>query len=698
MKNSPLSRPEKIALSLLVSSIFIGSCVDFFDIAQGTGVWRYGFAQTWAIIFLAYCVLSLSAILALVNLIWRDRSYSVFFSKMVSIRSRVGSFRWLFALIFFIFPVWFFQFTVWGVVFQGMFIRLLVWMFSLFFFSIFITDNEQLIDWERFLAALVLSAGAFLIASKMRLVSNYPFSLGWSEGNRLWDYSVMFGRGRYNYPPDQDIFVLLETGRQFVGGVAFLFPGLTIRGARSWIGLLGILPYLLVGLALFRQAARETWLWLGLSLWVYLTLNQGPINPSLLVGTILVAFAWRSPLWMSILLVASAGYFVNISRFTWMFAPAIWLAVLELSSADFEAGGKLRKETWLRAFVLFGAGLLGGALLPVMIKFFQTGTFANISFGGSQVAVEDLSGTVSQQSLLWYRLLPNSTYSPGILLGLLAAAGPLTLILLHLVNRKYWRINVWQGLAIASSLLAFLAVGLIVSTKIGGGGDLHNLDMFLIALVFALAAAWDRGGRKWLESSGRESIWMKVLVVAAIVIPAIVPLLEMRSYSFGDKASWLVGLTDAPNERALDMYPSQKVIDETLRGIRQEINDSLDDGEILFIDQRQLLTFGFVQNVPLVPDYDKKVLIERALASNREYFRHFYGDLENKRFSLIVSQPLNTPRKGSNNEFGEENNAWVKWVADPLLCYYEVRQTFSDANVQLLSPRPGELNCADKLP
>jgi hypothetical protein len=244
----------------------------------------------------------------------------------------------------------------------------------------------------------------------------------------------------------------------------------------------------------------------------------------------------------------------------------------------------------------------------------------------------------------------------------------------------------------------FLFVGLIVSTKIGGGGDLHNLDMFLIALMFSLAVAWDHGGRQWLESARGEVIWVKVLIVASILIPALVPLQDMRSYSFGDKASWLVGLTDVPNERALDMYPSQSVVDDTLKGIQSEIDNSLEDGEILFIDQRQLLTFGFVKNVPLVPDYDKKVLIERALASNNGYFQIFYKDLADKRFSLIISQPLNTPRKGSNNEFGEENNAWVKWVADPLLCYYEVKRTFPDANVQLLTPKQGNLDCASELP
>lgn len=60
--------------------------------------------------------------------------------------------------------------------------------------------------------------------------------------------------------------------------------------------------------------------------------------------------------------------------------------------------------------------------------------------------------------------------------------------------------------------------------------------------------------------------------------------------------------------------------------------------------------------------------------------------MENKRFSLIITQPLNAPQKGSDSQFGEENDAWVKWITTPLLCFYEIKQTLVDVNVQLLIP------------
>lgn len=111
------------------------------------------------------------------------------------------------------------------------------------------------------------------------------------------------------------------------------------------------------------------------------------------------------------------------------------------------------------------------------------------------------------------------------------------------------------------------------------------------------------------------------------------------------------------------------------------------------MDQRQLLTFGYVKNVPLVSDYEKKYMMDQAMAGDSDYFKQFYKDLSNKRFSLIISEPLFTNIKSTPANFGEENNAWVSWVAQPLLCYYKPLVTLSAVNVQLLVPRYAPTNC-----
>lgn len=697
MNVSPLRSPEKILTSLFIVGVMSAACFDFFDIAQGTGNWLGEIALTWGILFVVYCMISLIVMIVLLYVLWHDQNYMDIMHNLVAFREKLGFWRWPLVFFIFTFPIWLFQFNVWGIVFQGFFIRLLIWAVSLFLFAFLISEKDVLIGWGRFLFALILSGSLFSIFASLRFVSDYPFSLGWSEGNRLWDYSIMFGRERYDYPEDQDIFVLLETGRQFVGGIPFLIPGITITAVRLWVALLEILPYVLLGIVLFRSMSNRKVLWLALALWTYLFLKQGPIHPPLIISAILIAIAWGSSLWISIPLIVFAGYFTNISRFTWIFAPAIWLVLLEFSNAPTDEKGKIEKRVWGRAITLFLSGLFGGLVLPEFVKFLQKSLNATSVIQNSDVSPTFLQEAVSNQSLLWYRLLPNSTYGLGILLGTLVATGPLVLLLYYFARRNKWPAHPLQKLSIILPLIAFLAVGLVVSAKIGGGGDLHNMDMFFIGLLFSMALAWQNGGRQWLEHAHQESIWIKIAIVAALMIPVFTPLQNMRSYNFIEKVSWLVALTDAPNERALDMYPSQVVIDSSLKVIQTEINKA-GDGEVLFIDQRQLLTFGFIKDVPLVVDYDKKVLIERALSSNRQYYEDFYADLKNHRFSLIVVQPLNTPKKGSSDQFGEENNAWVKWVADPLLCYYEIHQTLSDVNVQLLTPGSEAADCSKELP
>ena len=116
------------------------------------------------------------------------------------------------------------------------------------------------------------------------------------------------------------------------------------------------------------------------------------------------------------------------------------------------------------------------------------------------------------------------------------------------------------------------------------------------------------------------------------------------------------------------------------------------------MDQRQLLTFGYIIDVPLVPEYDKKVLINQALSNNASYFEGFYMDLASQRFSLIITNPVNRRLDTSEGNFGEENNAWVKWVSTPLLCYYESADRFKRVDIELLVPRQDISGCDSILP
>jgi hypothetical protein len=598
-------------------------------------------------------------------------------------------------LFIFILPVWFFQYTSWGLVFSDIYIRILIWGLIVFGFAFFIANGNILLSWTTFLTALLLTSSEFVIAAPFMNVTDYPFSLGWSEGNRMWDYSILFGRHLYDYPADQPIAVLLDTGRQFVGGLPFLIPGLTIEMERFWIALTIVLPYLFLGFAIFRFTRSNGKIWLLGSLWVLIFLKQGPIHPPLILCAMAVAFLWQSPLWIALPLIAVTGYIAEASRFTWIFAPGMWIGMLELAGAVLQ-NKKLNSNSWVRAVLLGLAGMAGGQFGQKVAGF-----LAGNSSAGAATSVNSAVAMVSSPThpLLWYRLLPNETYGVGILAGLLIATLPLIVVLLYLIISKKWVLNIWQALAVIGPLLAFLGVGIIVSTKIGGGGDLHNMDMFFIGLMFAAVVAWQKGGGEWLTHLDLLPVWIKLVLVLLFALPGLQSLGQMRSFSFAEDASWLVTLTDAQNESYLDMYPSDENIDFALATIREEVVLAQSrGGEVLFMDQRQLLTFGYITNVPFVPEYEKKILMNNALGSRSRYFQDFYDDLAKHRFGLIISEILRTPIRDSSFEFGEENNAWVKWVANPILCYYEPKINLKEVGVQLLVPKTEPVDCSAQLP
>jgi hypothetical protein len=116
------------------------------------------------------------------------------------------------------------------------------------------------------------------------------------------------------------------------------------------------------------------------------------------------------------------------------------------------------------------------------------------------------------------------------------------------------------------------------------------------------------------------------------------------------------------------------------------------------MDQRQLLTFGYIKDLPLIPEYDKKVLINQAMSGDALYFQTFYQDLASQRFSLIITNPLNRRLDKTEGHFSEENNAWVKWVTTPLLCYYESLDRLKRVDIELLVPRQDISSCAEVLP
>jgi len=703
-KLSPRGGAGRLLLGVGILFVFYNAGLEFYQIAWGTGVWFGQLALTWAcalILFGSFGVLCLTGIWII---LWTPERLAGAAKLLVTIRDRLGLIRWVLAGLCLALPIYLLQYTFWGLVLHGPYLRILLAGFSSVLLA-WILTREGLIDWRGTLIALVLVSGAYTLFVSLVDVTSHPFSLGWSEGNRLWDYSILFGRERYDYPSDQNIPVLLDVGRRFIGGLPFLIRGITIWQVRLWLALIDIVPYLILGWAAFRLDRKHVWCWLLAGMWAFTFVHQGPIHPPLVVAAILVALAWRRTLWLAIPLIVAAGYFAEISRLTWMFAPALWAGMLELSGTA-RQDHQPDRTTWSRAISTGLAGVFGGYVIPFLLPGLLQ--WAK-SFSGSPGAVEAgntissrVTATLTTQPYIWSRLLPNATYGSGILIGLLLSVLPLIAILVYLVRSGRWKLDAWQKLAIVLPLLAFLGVGLVASVKIGGGADLHNMDMFIIGLMFAGALAWYKGAWQWIDRLPAAPVWVRLTMVLLILLPGYQALAGMAPISITADRTTVATLADIvadPLPDPLpDTIPSGADTTKALERLRREVAEAAPQGDILFMDQRQLLTFGYITDVPLIPQYDKKVLINHALSGNAQYFKGFYEDLASQRFSLIITSPVNRRLDKSEGHFGEENNAWVKWVSIPLLCYYQPLDRLKRVDIDLLVPNPDTSACDQILP
>jgi hypothetical protein len=115
-------------------------------------------------------------------------------------------------------------------------------------------------------------------------------------------------------------------------------------------------------------------------------------------------------------------------------------------------------------------------------------------------------------------------------------------------------------------------------------------------------------------------------------------------------------------------------------------------GEVLFIAERQLLTFGDIQGVPLVPGYEKLTLNEMALSANQAYLKSFYDDLRKHRFALIVA-PQHGFASDSLEQFSDEDSRWFERVDAYLQCEYTREAALPAAGVEILVPRKGARAC-----
>lgn len=512
---------------------------------------------------------------------------------------------------------------------------------------------------ELWLASLLFLTFSFKIASYLTDISTYPFSLGWSEGSRYYYASLFLSKNIYGFPVPLSV---LHPSRYLMQAVPFLIPDSQIWSHRLWQATLWIGTTLATASLLARRLSipdkLHKWMFIA---WVFLFLLLGPVFYHLQISVILVLLIFdHRKFGQSLLAVLLASAWAGFSRVNWYPIPGLLATALYLLEIPV---GKLSVWRYLIkpvAWIGIGAG----------IAFITQSLYVLLSGNPAEQFTSSFTS-----DLLWYRLFPNPTFRIGVLPAALFVSFPFLFLVIDKLKRRWNAYHLIRLLGLALILLVLFIGGIVVSTKIGGGSNLHNLDAFFVLLLVVTAYVFF-GDFIPEHKDEQSSITTSWATTVGLTLISLLPI--------------FLTITTATK-----MTPfNQAEVERALKRINRFVRVESEKGrEVLFIDERQLLTFRDVENTKLVPDYEKVFLTEMAMAGNQAYLKRFHEDLKNQRFALIITEPLFIKYKGRSEPFGEENDAWAKHVSEPVLCYYKPAVFLPEVRLRIYEPREQPREC-----
>ena len=503
-------------------------------------------------------------------------------------------------------------------------------------------------------AAFVISllTGGFIYRIGLFLpeISTSIFSLGWSEGSRYFNASQflssqIFGRNL--------ALPVLHPSRYLLQAIPYLFAPHQILVHRIWqvvlwIGLTGGGAY-----SLARRIAGSRLFVTFLSVWLFLFFFQGAVYYHLMLCAIVIfaGFDSHKPV-KTLVWVIVASVWAGISRLNWMPVPALLAVTLYLLENPLKGKNLVHYLTYPVIWSVAGAA---AALLSNRVY---------IAISGNDPAFFSSS---LHSFLIWHRLLPNQTYSYGILLGLLIVVLPLGLLVLQkfLGKELHKKIHWIRLLGLGCILSVFLLGGILVSVKIGGGGDLHNLDAFLV--FYACISLYFVRDQIQLENSltysGKQV--SPVLVLLTVVVPVVLLV-----------SSEVIHKTIDSRTEQTEIAILQKVVDTA----------NQQPGKPLFISETQLLAFQNLHNVDPIPEYEKVFLMEMVMSQNTSVLDPFQEKMKRQEFSMIVTDSTWILVEDIRSSFGIEGRLWIDKVVEPMLQYYEPLLSMENGSIRVLVP------------
>lgn len=559
----------------------------------------------------------------------------------------------LLTLLFFVYPL---AVVIFGEYLVSLYPR--VWLFCivLVFEGALLKLYWQDHSWSQVWGFTVLLTGAsFITASFVPHVSTYLFALDWSEGSRYFYASLFFDEQLYGLDlplPHRDLT------RYFFQSLPYVIPNSPLWLHRFWQAFMRLTFPFLASFFLVRQMnpANTTKKW-GAVLWCAMFIIQGPVFYPMLL--LLVFMFWgydEQNNKKTTMVVIFVSLVAGITRLNWIPMPGIIAAVFyfmhhPLSGKDVRSF--INYLTLPAIWVILGTILGWGA---------QSIYYANSSLPPSMFESSFTS------DLLWYRLWPNPSYSLGIVLSVMLVALPLLIFIATGLWAERKNVSWLRLFALSSIILVFFLGGLVVSVKIGGGTNLHNMDTFLILIMLIGVTIYF--GRFIKEDSKpiniNGSTWLTSII---LMTPVLFLLVTTRNFTM----------------------LNSKHSEHEYQTIQSEVFQIAQAGEeILFIAERHFPLFDQIDEIPMVYDYDRLILMEMVMSRNQEYLTAFQNDLNNQRFGLIITAklgPVNHYKDPEIAPLAEENNLYTDAVVNFIHCNYTSLHWLRETHTQLWVPK-----------
>jgi len=482
-------------------------------------------------------------------------------------------------------------------------------------------------------------------------VTSFPFALGWSDMSRYYGASLFFAPRLYHQAVPWPV---LHPTWHLLLSIPYIFGNLPLWAHRLWQAILQFALTLAIGLVFAKRLnLKPRTLFLGVSLWTFLFLRQISLLFSLSISVIMILGLFRPrKFWLASVIVFLASLWAGISRINWFPVPALLATMIYLLEVP-SSGSK----SWVDYLWKPSVWFLGGTLTA-----FGANSLYNFLSGNAVQGGQFISSLSSD--LLWNRLLPSAVFPAGIFLAAALAALPLVWVISAFLKRTSESFSIIRKAGVIAIVTILLLGGLVVSVKIGGGSDLHNVDAFFLALMLLGGYAYFQ---RWVPERG--DLPPTPAPLPALVLGIAIPILFILQ-------------TDKPI-RTWDRGEAAEILGAISSQSQEAVQNG---GEVLFLYQRQLLALKMV-DVPLVADYEQDYLMEMVMSHNQAYLDRFHHDLETQRFDLIVANQYINQIQGKNVPWAEENDLWVQEVVLPMECYYEEVNTIPGEDIALLKPR-----------